>query len=137
MRNKILIVDDTELWLNFHSSVLTELYGKLFEITCVSSAKEGLNSVKQNLDFPFAIIITDLQMESDFEPKLAGEWLIDNIRNFKEYDMTKIVIISAMYNIEKIAQKHNVDCISKNMLIHNKLLLKYMFEKLMPFLEKI
>ncbi len=137
MRNKILIVDDTELWRSFHSGVITELYGKLFEITYAASAKEGLNLIKQNLEFPFAVIITDLQMESDFEPKLAGEWLIENIRQVKEYDMTRIVIISAMYNIEKIAQKHNVDCISKNMLIHNKLLLKYMFEKLMPFLEKI
>ena len=42
-----------------------------------------------------------------------------------------------MYNIEEIAKRNEVDCISKTMLVYNKLLMKYMFEKHMPFLEKI
>ena len=29
------------------------------------------------------IIITDLQMENDFEPKYAGEWFIEQIKTFK------------------------------------------------------
>ena len=76
-------------------------------------------------------------MENSYEPKLAGEWLIEKIREINEYKSVNIVIISAMYNIEQIAKSYEVECISKRLLIRNKLLMKFMFEKLMPFLDKI
>ena len=134
--NRILIVDDTKSWLLFHKEVITDLYKNYFEIIFAESAKEALNIIKHNMSNPFDIIITDLQMETDFEPKLAGEWLIENIQSSKEYKSSKIIIISAMYNIEIVAKKYNVECLSKNLLIRNKLLLKFMFEKIMPFLNK-
>lgn len=135
--NKILIVDDTPSWSAFHADLIRSLYGNMFEITISNSAFEALNVIKQNAQNPFKIIITDLQMENMYENQTAGEWLIDNIKTVKEYHASKIVIISGMYNIEHIAQKYNVDCISKSMLFRNKLLMKYLFEKLMPFLTQI
>lgn len=135
--NKILIADDTKSWLVFHEATIRNIFGNYFEITTAGCAKEALNIVKRNAANPFGIIITDLQMENDFEPLPAGEWLVERIQELKEYSNSKIIIISAMYNIETVAKKHNVECISKNMLVRNELLLKFMFEKLMPFLSEI
>ncbi len=137
MLKKILIVDDTKTWLIFHKDLIEKLYGDLFEITLANSAMEAFNIIRHNIDDPFCLVITDLQMETDYEPQLAGEWLIEKIKGLKEYSTSHIVIISAMYNIEQIAEKYNVECISKNMLINNRLLLKFVFEKLMPFLNNI
>ena len=137
MKKKILITDDTSSWLLFHKELIEELYGNLFEVTTASSAFEALDIIKHNTEDPFVLIITDLQMETAHEPKLAGEWLIENIREIKEYKSVNIVIISAVYNIEQIAKSYDVECISKRLLIRNKLLMKFMFEKLMPFLDKI
>lgn len=137
MANKILIADDNISWINFHTTLIKELYKDLFEITTANCAKEALNILKQNTSSPFLLILTDLQMESDFAPKLAGEWLVENVKQLNGYNSSKIIIVSSMYNIEEIAKKNQVDCIAKPMLIYNKLLMKYMFEKHMPFLEKI
>ena len=60
--------------------------------------------LKQRMDRPFDIVITDLQMETDFSPELAGEWLIKQVRNFDVYKNTPIVIVSATYNIAFVAQ---------------------------------
>ena len=137
MAKKILIVDDTKSWLLFHTEIIRNLYGNLFEITTANSAKEALDIIKHNIENPFMLIMTDLQMEQDYEPELAGEWLVKKTREIKEYASTKLVIVSAMYNIEHIAKKYGVECISKSILINNKLILRFMFEKLMPFLSKI
>lgn len=137
MKNRILIVDDSESWLMFHKTLINELYGDLFEIITANSAQEAYDIVRQNINNPFNLVITDMQMELIFEDIEAGEWLIQRIKELSKYYACKIVIISGMYNIQKIAEKYNVDCISKNILVHNKLLLKFMFEKLMPFLTKI
>ena len=104
MTKKILIVDDTKSWLLFEINLIKEIYGDFFEITAVSSAREAYNIILKNLDNPFHIILTDLQMESDFEPLIAGEWLIEHIKQIKEYSRVPIVIVSAMHNIELIAK---------------------------------
>lgn len=137
MQKKILIVDDTKSWLVFHTELITQLYGDLFEITTADSAAEAIDIIRHNTDNPFCMVLTDLQMEMSYEPKLAGEWLVEHIKAIPEYSKTQIVVISAMYNIEHIALNLGVECISKTLLIHNKLLMKFMFEKLMPFLNKI
>lgn len=135
--NRILIVDDTKSWLMFHKETLTQLYGDYFQICTADSATEAMDIIRHNQDNPFNIVITDLQMESDYEPKLAGEWLVEQIKAIKEYSRTHIIMVSAMYNIEFIAKKYNVECISKNILVRNKLLMKFMFEKLMPSLTSL
>ncbi len=137
MYKKLLIVDDTKAWRLFHIELIKQLYGEIFDITVANSATEALNIIRHNTDNPFSIIITDLQMETDYEPKLAGEWLVEQIKKNLEYTLCKIVIISAMYDIEQIAKRLNVECISKTILIRNKLLMKFMLEKLMPFLKNL
>ena len=137
MHNKILVVDDSKSWLLFHTKIIKQLYGDLFEVVTAQSALEALNIVKANGIASYPVIITDLQMETNFEPLVAGEWLIQNLQALKNSSSSKIVIISSMYNIEDIAKKYKVDCVSKSRLAQNQLLLKYLFEKLMPFLNNL
>ena len=109
---KILVVDDIKGWRDYHNAILNTLF-KDFEITEAESAAEAYNKVIENNSNPFDIIITDLQMEADYEPLYAGEWLVERIKEMKNYYTTKIVMISATYNIRLIAEKYGVDCIPK------------------------
>lgn len=110
---KILIVDDSKKWVDYHKSIIEELYPDQFEIECAYSAKEGFDKITLNIDNPYNIILTDMQMETDFAPLYAGEWFIKQIQSFKEYLNTKIIIISATSNIKFIAEKYNVNYIPK------------------------
>ena len=110
---KILIADDVSGWVRFHKNNLEYLNIQDLEIHTADCAKSALSKVELELSSPYDVIFTDMQMESDFLPKLAGEWLIEQIQMFKEYNNSKIVIISASPSIEKIAQKYNVNYISK------------------------
>ena len=109
---KILIVDDIKGWRDYHSHIMKEMFDPP-EIHTAESAREGYDKLMENNDSPFDIIITDMQMESDFEPKYAGEWFIEQIKTFKNYSKTRIVIISAAYNIPTIAENYGVDYIRK------------------------
>ena len=109
---KILIVDDIEGWRNYHSEILAKIFPDA-KIILADSAKVGYDKLLENTDKPFDIIISDLQMEKDYEPKYAGEWFVEQVKTFKAYQKTKIVIISAAYNIHYIAEMLGVDCISK------------------------
>lgn len=110
---KILIVDDIKGWRDFHYQVISDLFED-YEILTAESARDAYNLVMENNEKPFDIIITDMQMENDFEPKYAGEWLIEQIKTFKNYSKTKIIIISATYNIQQIAEFYNVNYIRKS-----------------------
>lgn len=110
---KILIVDDSQKWVEYHKRHVLELFNDDVEITTANSARESLDCVTLNIDEPFDIILTDMQMETDFAPLYAGEWLIKQIKTYKEYLNTRIVIISATYNIRVIAEKYGVLCIPK------------------------
>jgi CheY-like chemotaxis protein len=111
---KILIVDDVAGWIRFHKTNIEYLNMPDIEIETATSAKEGVSKIEASIDTPFDVIFTDLQMESDFLPKSAGEWFIEQIKTYsKYYKNTKIVIISASANIDKIAQKYNVSCLPK------------------------
>ena len=109
---KILIVDDVKGWRDYHSYIMNELFLNA-EIQTAESAREGFDKLLENNESPFDIIITDMQMESDFEPKYAGEWFIEQIKTFKNYKNTRIVIISAAYNIPTIAENYGVNYIRK------------------------
>ena len=110
---KILIVDDVKGWRDQHMLILRELLGTNAMFDTAASAREGYELVYNNINEPYDIIITDLQMEEDFAPKYAGEWLVEQIRKLSQYNKTKIVIISATYNIKLIAESLNVNCLSK------------------------
>ena len=109
---KILVADDIKGWRDYHITVLNSIF-KDIEVTEADSATEAYNKILENNGKPFDIVITDLQMESDYEPLYAGEWLVERIKEMKNYYKTKIVMISATYNIKMIAEKYGVDCIPK------------------------
>ncbi len=110
---KILIVDDVPGWLRFHQINLEYLNIENLKIDTATSANEALSKIELSVDSPYDAIFTDLQMESDFLPKLAGEWLVEQIKMFKEYDNTKITIISASPSIGQIAKRLGVNYLSK------------------------
>ena len=110
---KVLIVDDVRSWTAYHSYIISKLLPEA-RITTAHSAREGYDKLLEHNNEPFDIIITDMQMETDFEPKYAGEWFVEQIKTFKNYSKTKIVIISATYNIKHIAETLGVECISKS-----------------------
>ena len=110
---KILIVDDVKGWRDYHSVVLKNLFPDA-TIQTAESAKEGYDRLIENKAEPFNIILTDMQMEDDFAPKYAGEWFIEQIKTFKNYINTEIVIVSATYNISFIADTCGVKYIKKS-----------------------
>lgn len=110
---RILIVDDIPGWVRFHEQNILHLNIPNIEIDTAISAREALSKLEVSIDNPYDVIFTDLQMESDFLPKYAGEWLIEQIKTFKEYNSTKIVIISASPNIRIIAERNQVLYLSK------------------------
>ncbi len=113
---KILVTDDSPNWIRHHiCNIKYILKDENVKILSASSAKEGDRLLSANIDEPFDIIFTDMQMESDFSPIYAGEWLIKQVKFYPEYKNTKIVIISASPNIDKIAEKYNVDYIPKRL----------------------
>ena len=113
MRKRILIVDDSPSWVRHHTEVLTKLYKDKLKIETANSAIEANDKLYVSIDSPYDLILTDMQMESNFLPLLAGEWLIEQIQNLKEYYKTHIIIISATASIKFIADKYNVDYIPK------------------------
>ena len=112
-KRKILIVDDSKGWLDYHQSTLAEIYGDEFVLETADSARKGYDMVYNNLKEPYALVISDLQMEMDFEPKHAGEWFVEQVKKMKEYKNTPVIIMSAAYNIRSIANKLGVDCLPK------------------------
>ena len=111
---KVLVVDDMSGWRDYNTNAVYEILGDSVTIDDTSSAQEGYSKVIQNTSKPYDIIITDLQMEEDYAPKYAGEWLIEQIKTLPQYYRVKIIIISATYNIRKIAEILGVDCIPKS-----------------------
>ena len=113
---RILVVDDSFDWLNIHSYMAESVFGDDTEIVCASSAFEALNIYKEEfIDNPFNLVITDLQMESDFDPLSAGEWLIKEILTLK--NSQNILIVSSSLNIEQTARVYNVDYLSKRNIV--------------------
>lgn len=110
---KILIVDDIKGWRDYHAGFIKTLFQDDCEITFAESAREGYDKLLEHNNLPFDIILTDLQMEEDFEPKYAGEWFVEQIKSFKNYYKTRIFIISASYNVNIIAENLGVDYIRK------------------------
>jgi len=109
---KVLIVDDSQSWVNYHKSNISGIYENI-EIDCAYCARQAYDLIFGMVSDPYDLIITDLNMEYDFEPKYAGEWLVEQIQLLKQYFNTKIYICSAAYNIKMIAEHYNVNYIPK------------------------
>lgn len=110
---KILIVDDSQKWVEWHKSAVTDILRDNVKIVTANSAREGVEKLTAAIDEPFDVIFTDMQMEPDFLPLYAGEWFIKQIKFFKEYKNSKIIIISAASNIRQIAETYNAEYIPK------------------------
>lgn len=110
---RILIVDDIPGWVRFHQNNIEYLNPTELEIDVAYCAKEALAKIESSIDAPYDVIFTDLQMESDFLPKMAGEWLIEQIKMFKEFNNSKIIIVSASPIIKEIAERYKVLYLSK------------------------
>lgn len=115
---KILITDDSEGWRNFNKDAVSSIFGEdNVDIYLACSGIDGYDTLLQNDKKPFDLIISDLQMESDFAPLSAGEWFISQVKNTRSHFNTKILIVSGMYNIEYVADSLGVDFLSKRMLV--------------------
>lgn len=110
---RILITDDSPKWVQYHETALKILFKDNISVDKAYSAKEGVEKITFSIDNPYDIIITDMQMEPDYLPLYAGEWFIKQIKFFKEYKNTKIVIISAASDINLIAEKYGTEYIPK------------------------
>ncbi len=130
MKNKILIVDDSASWRIFNTNAIKHILGSAWQIELAKSAREGVELLEQNKKEPFKIIISDLQMELDFDPQTAGEWFIEHAQKMPEYSNSRIIIISSMYNIAMIANKLNVDYVSKGSIVTNLLKLENLLNDL-------
>lgn len=112
-QKKILIVDDSRGWVEFHQKALEDIYGDKITTVTAYSAREGYDCVYNHMNQPFDLIITDLQMEMDFEPQHAGEWFVEQVQKLSAYQNTPIIIVSASYNIRSVANRLGVDSLSK------------------------
>lgn len=113
---KILVVDDSPSWVRHHIFNIKYILGEEnVQISSAYCAKDGDKILSFNIDEPFDLIFTDMQMEPDFLPLNAGEWFIKQIQFYPEYKNSKIVIISASPQIDKIATKYNVEYIPKRL----------------------
>ena len=123
---KVLIVDDSQSWVNYHKENILNIYEDV-DIDCAYSARQAYDLIFGMVSDPYDLIITDMNMEYDFEPKYAGEWLIEQIQLLKQYFKTKIYICSAAYNIKMIAENYNVNYIPKAMASRNREVYKELF----------
>ncbi len=137
MKKKVLIVDDTLSWLNFNRNLIEAFFPKMFDITTAQNAWEARMSAVDNIEMPYDLIITDLQMENFGDDTLAGEWLIKQIKGLKEYHNTKFIIISGMPNTKHIAEINNVAFITKPRLVSNNNALRMVIETFFPYLAVI
>lgn len=91
------------------------------EFTIANNAREALELVELNAKEqiqPFDLVFSDMQMETEFLPEFAGEWLVKQIKQLPSYENTKIVVVSAAYNIGFIASRLGVDYLSKRSIIN-------------------
>ena len=118
---KVLVVDDSYSWREFHKNALDEIFIELseddYQIDLAENARDGYTAVMQNNSSPYNLIISDLQMEEDFAPKYAGEWFVEQIKTFKSYISTRIIISSGCYNIKQIAENLGTNYIPKRISV--------------------
>lgn len=111
---KILVVDDSPDWRNTHIFALKYHFGKNVEIDSANSAKQGYQKITKNKLAPYDIILVDMEMEPDFIPLFAGEWLIKQIQTLGEYNNARIFIVSSVATIAEMAAKYGVNYIPKD-----------------------
>ena len=111
---KVLIADDMASWREYLKNAVIKILGQNnIQIDKASSGNEAYNLILENNNEPYNLIITDLQMESDHEPKHAGEWLVEQTKMLRNYYNTKIIMVSASTGVKIIAENLGVDSVTK------------------------
>jgi len=126
----ILLADDIEGWLFFTKQNLQKFLHN-FDVNyyLFETATQAYNFALQYSE-KIDIVITDLEMEP--MEKLAGEWLIENLKTIKSTQNAKYLIISSSFDISFIAQRTAADGYLRKVAYQsNPLLLQY---KLQEFL---
>ena len=117
---KILIVEDTPQWIKFHTNLLNNYFeNNSCEIDFEMSARSGFNRIIENQETRYDLIMS-----------YAGIWFIRNILKRKECKNSKILIISASFDINYVAKELNVDFIAKYALSNNPMILSYKLEEM-------
>lgn len=111
---RILVVDDSEGWRKYHKQRLEKFD---VELTICECARDAYDKVFENVKPPYDLVITDLQMEEDFSPLYAGEWLVERVKELNSRIPT--LLVSATFNIRTIADNTNSDYLPKALAINN------------------
>lgn len=125
MKN-ILIVDDVAGYLEYNKKNLLELYTQANIFEC-KSAKEAYDFAL-GFDGKIDIVITDLQMEN--MEKLAGEWLVENLKTIKSTQLAKFFLVSSCWDIKYVAQRVDANgYLRKQSYMNNSSMLQYMLNE--------
>ena len=125
MKN-IIVADDVAGWAVYNKKNLHELY-KDANVYTFSSAREAYDFAF-SFDGKIDIVITDLQMEN--MEKLAGEWLVENLKTVKSTKTAKYFLISSCWDIKYVAERVGADgYLRKPSYINNPTMLQYMLNE--------
>ena len=128
---KILLAEDGAEWQKVHKTLMNDYFnGDEYTLCIESCARDACERLKQE---KFDAVITDLQMELDFEPDFAGEWLVKQIKQMEEYKNTPVLIVSATYNIGFVASRLGVNYLSKRTLLSMPDSYRYAMNELLGF----
>lgn len=130
LKKRVLLAEDSRSWQKFHESLL-RMYDKAeIELIVADNAKDAMQIINKNLSEPFDLVITDLQMELDFHPDMAGEWFLKQLLDIKEYNVVPKLIVSAAYNVDFIAANFGVKSLSKRVIANNQLAYNLMLDEI-------
>jgi CheY-like chemotaxis protein len=101
------------------------------QIELAASAYEGLKKVQEHDANYYDFILSDMQMEDVDSEIYAGIWFIKQVLGSKKAEKSKIIVISAVYNISEVARNLNVNYISKSSLISSPSVFEYKLKELL------
>ena len=127
---RFLIVADGYDWVKFHSNNISKAMPHA-QIDVAMSGLEALNMVSKQDKNYYDIILSDMQMEEVEDELYAGIWLIKRLLASGKCKNTKIIIISAVYNIKEVARNLNVNYMSKSSLISSSQSFEYKLKELL------
>jgi len=129
---RFLIVDDSYDWVKYHRENVQKSMPDA-EIDIAMSGFEALNRVLAREENYYDVIFSDMQMEDVDDEDYAGIWLIKRLLASNKCTKNKIVIISAVYNISKVAKNLNVDYLSKSSLVASPSAFEYKLKEMLKF----
>ncbi|MDD3420595.1 MAG: response regulator [Candidatus Gastranaerophilales bacterium] len=127
---RFLVVDDSYDWLKFHRDNIRITMPEA-QIELAASAYEGLKKVQEHDANYYDFILSDMQMEDVDSEIYAGIWFIKQVLGSKKAEKSKIIVISAVYNISEVARNLNVNYISKSSLISSPSVFEYKLKELL------